>query len=295
MNTSPLAHTFKAPAKLNMFLHILGQRHDGYHQLQSVFQLIDLCDTIHLAVREDGRIVHNNPIPGVPAENDLMVRAAAMLKQLSGVKFGVTINIEKRIPMGGGLGGGSSDAATVLMALNRLWEIYYPKERLMEIGVSLGADVPFFIFGENAWVEGIGERLQSIPLKSRIFLVIKPPVHVPTIDIFKHKDLTRDTKPSKIAVFSRYDLSGEWLSGTEFHNDLQSVVTALYPEVLACLQWLNRYSPARMSGSGACVFAEFSSEQHAKQVLNDLPAHYVGYVVNTLSRHPFYTLPNEIS
>lgn len=291
----PVMHTFQAPAKLNLFLHVVGRRQDGYHQLQSVFQLIDLCDTIQLVVRQDGKIVHTNPIPGVPAEVDLMVRAATRLKQASGVTFGVEIGIKKRIPMGGGLGGGSSDAATVLMALNRLWGIHYPKETLMALGLELGADVPFFLFGENAWVEGIGEQLQPICLRPRTFLVVKPSVHVPTIEIFKHKDLTRDTKPSKIVVFSRYEISGEWLSGTEFHNDLQSVVTTLYPEVLACLQWLNQFSPARMSGSGACVFAEFSSEQHAKQVLNDLPAHYVGYAVNTLSRHPFYTLPNEIS
>lgn len=263
--------------------------------LQSVFQLIDLHDTIRLAVREDGRVEHTNPIDGVPPEQDLMVRAARLLQTSTGCSLGVNIAIEKRIPMGGGLGGGSSDAATMLMGLNQLWQLNLTQETLMNIGVTLGADVPFFIFGQNAWVEGIGEQMQAIPLKTRVFLVVKPPVHVPTLQIFKHKDLTRDTKPSKIALFSRYELSGEWLSGTEFHNDLQSVVTNLYPEVKACIAWLNQYSPARMSGSGACVFAEFESQQHAEQVLDELPAGNAGYVVNTLLRHPFYTLPNAIS
>ena len=209
---------FPAPAKINLFLHITGRRADGYHTLQSVFQLLDFDDTIYLEPRADGKILRTTDIAGVLESQDLCVRAAAALQQMTGSRMGVEIGVEKRIPMGGGLGGGSSDAATVLLALNRLWQLNLSREKLMEIGLKLGADVPIFVFGHNAWAEGVGEVLTAIDLPERYYVVLTPQVHVATVQVFAHPALTRDAKPLKIADFS---------NGTFpelFRNDLETVV-----------------------------------------------------------------------
>ncbi len=208
-----------APAKLNLFLHVVGRREDGYHLLQTVFRLLDFSDRLQFALRDDGAIKLHTPIPGVPEEKDLCVRAAKLLQQESGVSLGADIFLEKHIPMGGGLGGGSSDAATTLLALNRLWKLGWKRERLLKLGLRLGADVPVFIFGESAFAEGVGEKLSAITLPPAWYLVLTPPVHVSTAHIFGSKELTRNTIPIKIPPFS-VELG---------HNDLEPVVSRTYP------------------------------------------------------------------
>lgn len=250
-------HAYPAPAKINLFLHITGRRPDGYHLLQSVFRLLDFGDTVHIRPRADHIIRRTENTPGVPEESDLCIRAAKLLQQHSGCKLGADIYVTKRTPMGGGLGGGSSDAASVLLALNQLWHLGLRREELITLGLKLGADVPFFIFGENAWVEGIGEKLQSIQLPQMHYVVITPRIHILTAEIFASKQLTRDTNPTTIAAFLR-DL---------VHNDLETVVRRQYPEVEKCLQWLSQFSKARMSGSGASVFAAFGNQEAAEAVL----------------------------
>lgn len=273
-----------APAKLNLFLHVVGRRPDGYHLLQSLFRLIDRGDTLRFAPREDGRILRACPLAGVPEENDLCVRAARLLQEASGGKRGVEIALDKRLPMGGGLGGGSSDAATVLLALNRLWGLGWSRERLQGLGLQLGADVPFFIFGRNAFAEGVGEALQAVDLPPAWYLVIEPPVSVPTAEIFASPHLTRDTKPIKIA-----DFSAGW-GGLFGQNDLESVVCERYPGVARALAWLRQHAEARMTGSGACVFAPFAVEQDARTVLARMPEDLTGWVARGLEEHPLRAL-----
>jgi len=265
-----------APAKLNLFLHVVGRRADGYHLLQTLFRFIDFSDTLHFTLREDGVVHRTNNIEGVAEEQDLCVRAARLLQQECGCKLGVDIAVEKRIPMGGGLGGGSSDAATTLLALNELWKLGLPRERLMQLGLQLGADVPVFIFGENAFAEGVGERLQAYPLPDAWYLVLFPPVHVPTALVFERPELTRDTISLKIRDLSTHHL----------RNDLQPVVCELYPEVGRHLAWLGQFAPAMMTGSGACVFAWFGDEARAQAVLKQLPPDMRGIVARGLPRHP---------
>ena len=268
---------YPAPAKLNLFLHVLGRRADGMHLLQTVFRFIDLEDRVGLAVRDDGGIVRRDPLPGVAPEDDLCVRAARLLKAETGSPLGAEIALEKVIPMGGGLGGGSSDAATVLLALNALWGTQVPRQRLMEIGVRLGADVPVFVGGENALGEGIGEQLRPVSLPPAWYLVLVPQVAVSTKEIFTDPTLTRDTKALKISPF----LPGQG------HNDLEGVVLRRYPEVARHLEWLRGRVPgARMSGSGACVFGEFESEGAAREAHAALPGTMQGMVVRGLERHP---------
>ncbi len=271
---------FPAPAKINLFLHITGRRADGYHTLQSVFQLLDFDDTIYLEPRADGKILRTTDIAGVLESQDLCVRAAAALQQMTGSRMGVEIGVEKRIPMGGGLGGGSSDAATVLLALNRLWQLNLSREKLMEIGLKLGADVPIFVFGHNAWAEGVGEVLTAIDLPERYYVVLTPQVHVATVQVFAHPALTRDAKPLKIADFS---------NGTFpelFRNDLETVVCNEFPAVASTLKWLNQFGQARMSGSGASVFVAADSQQKADEILAQKPADTTGFVAKGLSQHP---------
>jgi len=268
--------TCSAPAKLNLFLHVTGRRADGYHLLQTLFRFIDLSDTLHFTLREDGAIRRINEIDGVPQEQDLCVRAARLLQQACNCGKGTDISIEKRIPMGGGLGGGSSDAATTLLALNKLWDLNLPRERLMQIGLSLGADVPVFVFGENAFAEGVGEQLQAYPLPDAWYVVLFPPVHVPTAQIFSRPELTRDTNSLTIRA----------LPMAHLHNDLQPAVCNLYPEVAQHLVWLGQFAQARMTGSGACVFAEFANEEMARSVLSRLPTDMHGIVAKGLSQHP---------
>ncbi|MFA6922370.1 MAG: 4-(cytidine 5'-diphospho)-2-C-methyl-D-erythritol kinase [Gallionella sp.] len=263
-----------APAKLNLFLHVTGRREDGYHLLQTLFRFIDLNDTLNFRLRADGEVHRTNIIDGVPENQDLCVRAAHLLQKETGCVLGVDIELEKRIPMGGGLGGGSSDAATTLIALNRLWSLGLKRERLMELGLQLGADVPVFVFGENAFAEGVGEKLQAYSLPDAWYVVLFPPVHVPTAKIFSHPELTRDS----VSIIIRA------LSTQPLRNDLQSVVCSLYPEVASSIAELSKYGKAMMTGSGACVFAEFENQSEAEEVLQKLPQR--GIVVKGLSRHP---------
>jgi 4-diphosphocytidyl-2-C-methyl-D-erythritol kinase len=270
-----------APAKLNLFLHVVGRRTDGYHLLQTVFRFIDFSDRLHFFLREDGNIKLRSPLPGVPEESDLCIRAARLLQRKSGVDLGVEIALEKRIPMGGGLGGGSSDAATTLLALNRLWGIGWKRDRLLELAPELGADVPVFIFGESAFAEGIGEQLAPICLPAAWYLVLTPPVSVSTAQVFTSKELTRNTIPIKIPPFSV----------EHGHNDLESVVCRAYPEVAHYLEWLRPLDNCRkaaMTGSGACVFAEFATESEARAALARLPAGMEGFVAQGLDRHPMH-------
>lgn len=283
-------HTFLAPAKINLFLHITGRRADGYHTLQSVFQLLDFYDTLHLSVRDDNEVVHLNPLPNVPAETDLCVRAARAIQQATGCQLGVNIRLEKRIPMGGGLGGGSSDAATMLLALNQLWSLHLSRQQLMQIGLTLGADVPVFIFGQTAWAEGVGEQLTAIELpanmQSQTYLVLTPNENVATAQIFANSRLTRDTKPLKIADFSSQ------ANSNVFRNDLEKVVCEEFPSVATTLKWLNQHGQARMSGSGASVFVSVNSEQEAVELLAKKPTNTSGFVAKGIQYHPHFKLAN---
>ena len=273
-----MMQAFAAPAKLNLFLHVTGRRADGFHLLQTVFRLLDHGDTVHIGVRQDGAIRRINDIAGVPEHDDLTVRAARLLQQISGCRLGADIQVEKRIPMGGGLGGGSSDAATVLLVLNRLWQLDLPRQQLMELGLQLGADVPIFVFGQSAWGEGIGEQLQAITLEPGCYAVLTPPVHVATPAIFASRELTRNTIPAKIAAFSR----------GFGHNDLESVVCQMYPEVASCLNWLKQFGDARMSGSGASVFVELPSLEAAERVVAARPNGVRGFAAHGLELHPLH-------
>ncbi len=265
-----------APAKLNLFLHVVGRREDGYHLLQTLFRLIDFSDTLHFTLREDGVVRRISELEGVAQEQDLCVRAARLLQQECGCPLGADIAVEKRIPMGGGLGGGSSDAATTLLALNRLWNLGLSRARLMQMGLTLGADVPVFIFGENAFAEGVGEQLQAYAVPDAWYVVLFPPVHVATAQIFARPELTRNTNSLTIRA----------LPMAQLHNDLQPVVCDLYPEVAWHLAWLGQFAEARMTGSGACVFAGFESAEQAQAVLSQLPLGMHGIVAHGLPHHP---------
>ncbi len=280
--------TCPAPAKLNLFLHVVGRRPDGYHLLQTLFRFIDLHDTLHFSLREDGEIHRTNTVEGVTEEQDLCVRAARLLQSETGCALGVDITVEKRIPMGGGLGGGSSDAATTLIALNRLWSLDLTRTRLMQLGLRLGADVPVFIFGENAFAEGVGEQLQAYPLPAACYLVLFPPVQVPTAQIFGHPELTRNAVSITMRALSERQLGNE----RQFRNDLQPLVCELYPEVARYIASLNNlrvgHGHAMMTGSGACVFAEFSSRAQAEAAQQQLPSGMNGVVAQGLARHPLH-------
>ena len=267
---------YPAPAKLNLSLRVTGRRADGYHLLQTVFRFIDFADTLHYAVREDGVVARTNDVPGVPAAGDLTLRAARLLQQAGDVRQGADITLEKRLPLGGGLGGGSSDAATTLLVLNRRWGLNWPRARLQELALELGADVPVFVFGESALGQGIGEKLVPLELPPAWYLVLLPPVGVATARVFQDPDLIRDSIPTRIPPFS--DASGI--------NDLEPVVCRLYPVVAQHRDWLQQFGRARMTGSGACVFAEFSSEAAARAVLERLPATMRGVVARGLTCHP---------
>lgn len=257
-----------APAKLNLFLHVIGRRADGYHELQMVFQLLDRGDMLDFVVRADGQITRQPEIPGVPMEQDLVVRAAKALQAESGSAQGVDIFLHKTLPMGGGLGGGSSDAATTLVALNAVWDCGFSVDRLAQMGLSLGADVPVFVRGHSAWAEGVGEALTPLDLPEALFVVICPPVSVATAEIFSAPELTRNTPKTTIPRF---------LSGAG-GNDCESVVCARVPEVAETLHFLREHASviwARMTGTGACCFAVCASEEDANQVVKDLPRAWV--------------------
>jgi 4-diphosphocytidyl-2-C-methyl-D-erythritol kinase len=267
---------YPAPGKLNLFLHVLAKResgeHAGYHELQTVFRLVDRADRVGIGPREDGDIRFS----GVYGEENLCVRAARLLKKTAGTQQGADLSLEKVLPVGGGMGGGSSDAATVLLVLNKLWNLDLPPGRLMDIGKKLGADIPVFVNGRNALGEGIGERLTALDLPAAWYLVLEPQVSVSTKEIFASA-LTGQSKALKIPPF----FSGQG------RNDLEAAVVARYPEVAAHLEWLRQHAPqARMTGSGACVFAEFTSEAQARALHNQLPGDMRGFVARGLDRHP---------
>lgn len=272
-----------APAKINLFLHIVGRRPDGYHLLQTAFQFLDYGDTLRFDMRDDGAIRLVTPLPGVAEERDLTVRAAALLQAAGGTGQGVDIVVDKRLPLGAGLGGGSSDAATTLVALNRLWGLNLPPQRLAALGLQLGADVPVFVHGRAAWAEGVGERLTPLALPQPWYLVVVPPCQVSTAEIFAAPELTRNAPPLKIAAF---------LSGTG-SNLCEAVVCRRYPEVAQALSWLGEHAPARMSGTGAAVFAAFSEEAAARRVLVAVPAPWRAFVARGLNVSPLLVASGE--
>ena len=277
---APLGAAWPAPAKLNLFLHILGRRADGYHELQTCFQFVDLCDDIHIAVRADGEIRRARGAAGVPEEVDLCVRAARALKAASGCALGADIDVIKRIPMGAGLGGGSSDAATCLVALNRLWGIELPVEELMALGLTLGADVPVFVRGRAAWAEGVGEKLTPLyppdaPDEDN-YLIIKPNISVGTADVFRDAELTRNSPPITIHGFLA--------SGGG--NDCLGVVRRRYPEVALALDWLSAFGTARLTGTGACIFARLETMDRGREIVRMLPAAFEAFLVRGLNDSP---------
>jgi len=281
--------TCPAPGKLNLFLLITGRRADGYHTLQTLFRFIDFGDTLSFRLRRDGEIVRRDPIAGVPAESDLTVRAARLLKRESGCELGAEISITKRLPMGGGLGGGSSDAATTLLAFNRLWELKLTRARLQALALSLGADVPIFVFGRNALAEGVGEELHAVDLPPAWYVVLVPPVHVSTAAIFADPELTPTASPVTIRAFSERcvaDLAP--FAGLFGRNDLERLVCRRADEVARQLNWLRGFGPAAMTGSGACVFCPFESEAIAQAVLEQVPESMRGFVAAGLPRHPLF-------
>jgi 4-diphosphocytidyl-2-C-methyl-D-erythritol kinase len=277
MTTDRRTLVVAAPAKVNLFLHVLGRRADGYHTIETLFALIDWCDSITLSACDDEAIERGRPLPGIDEKDDLALRAARALQGATGTRRGVTIDIEKRIPTGAGLGGGSSDAASVLLALNRLWKLRLPRSELMAIGVEIGADVPFFLSGEPAIARGIGELLAPVSLPRSWLALAMPAVHVATAEVFAALELTPGATSAKINVFSEgYG-----------RNDLEAVAAARFPEVAGAIDALKCASPAaRMTGSGACAFATFSNEHDARRALALLPQAVAGRVVRTLARHP---------
>ncbi len=271
-----------APAKINLFLHVLGRRSDGYHELQTAFQLLDYGDRIRLRPRADGRIERHSDLPGVAAEDDLTVRAARALQAATECRQGADIHVDKRLPAGGGVGGGSSDAATVLVALNHLWQTGLGEQALAAIGLGLGADVPVFVRGRSAWGEGVGEQLRPMPADpagERWYLVVDPGASVSTAEVFRAPELTRDTSPIKIAD----------LRAGAVRNDCEAVVRERWPEVADALGWLSGYGEARMSGTGSCCFVGFRSESDARAALERLPGRWSGFVAQAVERSPLHT------
>jgi 4-diphosphocytidyl-2-C-methyl-D-erythritol kinase len=280
---APFSLAYPAPAKLNLMLRVVGRRADGYHLLQTVFRFIDYGDSLRFRVRRDGVIARVNAVEGVPADSDRCVRAARLWRDFTGTRLGADILLEKRLPLGGGLGGGSSDAATTLLALNALWGSAVPRSQLLDLSVKLGADVPVFVFGENAFAEGIGEQLQALPLAPAWYVVLCPPVMVSTPAVFAHPELKRDSQKVTIQGFSALAQGATNAAGA---NDLEALVVRLYPEVARHLAWLSMHGPAQMTGSGACVFASFDSEVAARSVIAQLPAEMRGFAAQGLMHHP---------
>jgi 4-diphosphocytidyl-2-C-methyl-D-erythritol kinase len=272
--------SWPAPAKLNLFLHIVGRRADGYHELQSVFQFVDLCDDLQIAVRADGQIARRTEIEGVPVDRDLCVRAARALQEASGCTLGADIHLVKRIPIGGGLGGGSSNAATCLVALNHLWGLQWNTDRLAALGLSLGADVPVFIRGRAAWAEGVGERLTLLypplaPFETN-YLILKPNVFVGTAQVFQDPELTRNSPAITIHGFLA--------SGGR--NDCWNVVRRRFPDVARAFDWLSQFGTARLTGTGACVFLACESMERGRAIMRDAPGDCDAYLVRGLNDSP---------
>jgi 4-diphosphocytidyl-2-C-methyl-D-erythritol kinase len=274
------ALAWPAPAKLNLFLHIVGRRADGYHELQSLFQFVDLCDDIEIQVRPDGRITRRTVIEGVPEDSDLCLRAARALQKASGCRLGADVHLTKRIPIGGGLGGGSSNAATCLSALNLLWNLRWPVDELAALGLTLGADVPVFIRGRAAWAEGVGERLTLLypplaPVETN-YLILKPNVFVGTAGVFQDPDLTRNSPPITI--------NGFLASGGR--NDCWNVVRRRYPDVARAFDWLSQFGTARLTGTGACVFLACESMERGRAIMREVPPGCEAYLVRGLNDSP---------
>ncbi|MDI1300620.1 MAG: 4-(cytidine 5'-diphospho)-2-C-methyl-D-erythritol kinase [bacterium] len=270
-----------APAKLNLFLHITGRRPDGYHLLQTVFQFLNIADTLHFKARPDSLITLRPELPGVPAESNLIIRAARLLQAESGCALGADIVLEKRLPMGGGVGGGSSDAATALLGLNKLWKLDLDTERLAALGLQLGADVPVFVHGHAAWAEGVGEHLIPVEIPEPWYLVLTPNAHVSTAEVFSHADLTRHTPAITLAAF----LGGGLARSPG--NDCESVVRQLSAEVDAALRWLARFGAARMTGTGACCFLACADQTEAEALLAQSPV--PGFVAHGMNLSPAHT------
>jgi len=270
------SHPWPAPAKINLFLHVVGRQENGYHHLQTVFQFLDYADELKFDLFKDELISLDSNYTQISNDNDLILRAANALKQASGVKKGAAISVMKHIPIGGGLGGGSSDAATTLVALNELWHTGFSVDELVKLGVKLGADVPVFIRGHSAWAEGIGEILTPIEPDEDWFVVIHPGCHVPTAQIFADPDLTRNSPPITIRDF---------VAGA-VHNDCEQVVFREYPEVARAAKWLNSWSDARMTGTGSCIFGRFNNKLQADEVLKQLPAEWQGFVAQGINYSP---------
>jgi 4-diphosphocytidyl-2-C-methyl-D-erythritol kinase len=273
--------TLASPAKLNLFLHITGRRPDGYHRLQTLFQLLDYGDTLEFNPRSDDQLTLAPAMAGVAFEDNLIIRAARLLQPHATTPAGVDIHLQKRLPMGGGIGGGSSNAATTLIGLNQLWQCGLDLHRLQKLGLQLGADVPVFINGQTAWAEGIGEQLKPVQMAAKWYLVLSPRCHVSTAEVFCHKDLTRDTPDITVAAF--LEQGGK--------NDCQPLVTRLYPFVDNALKWLSQFTDgARLTGTGACVFAAFDSAEQAHAVLAQAPGDLPGFIARGIDRSPLYEL-----
>lgn len=270
-----------APAKLNLFLHITGRRPDGYHELQTLFQLLDYGDELHFETTTDGSIQVSPMLPNTPLEANLIWRAAKLLKDHCKSEFGANITLNKRLPMGGGIGGGSSNAATTLAGLNHLWHCGFNQDELAKLGTQLGADVPVFVRGKTAWAEGVGERLQALELPEKWYVVLAPNCHVSTAEIFRHKDLTRNTLAITVAAF--FEKGGL--------NDCQPLVERLYPQVRDAVDWLGQQaqnSPAQLTGTGACVFASYPNQQAAQEVFAKRPQHLNGFVAKGVNTSPLH-------
>ena len=268
-----------APAKLNLFLHIVGRRDDGYHVLQTAFQLLDWGDAVRLRLRDDGATRRENPLPGVAEAADLTVRAAQALREATGCGQGVDIAVDKRIPLGGGLGGGSSDAATTLVALNALWNTRLDEDALAQIGLALGADVPVFVRGRSAWAEGVGEQLSPIQLPERWYAVVDPGASVPTAALFAAPELTRAAPQLTISRF---------LTGEPTNNAFEPVVRARFPAVAKALDWLGNFGEARLSGSGGCVFVAVATRETAAEIVENCPEGMRGHVARGVSESPLH-------
>ncbi|WP_318518070.1 4-(cytidine 5'-diphospho)-2-C-methyl-D-erythritol kinase [Photobacterium leiognathi] len=274
-----VASQWPAPAKLNLFLYITGQRPNGYHDLQTLFQFVDYGDTLTITPRRDNQLLLTPAIEGVKTEDNLIYRAAEALRQAANCELGADIHIDKILPMGGGLGGGSSNAATTLVALNRLWQTNLSVDELAEIGLKLGADVPVFVRGTSAFAEGVGEKLQPAEPDEKWFLVAKPDISIATVDIFTHPDLPRNTKKRSLEAL---------LHGV-YENDCEKIVRSLNPEVDQALSWLLEYAPSRLTGTGACVFSEFNTQEEANAILKILPDWLHGFVAKGVNTSPLMT------
>lgn len=268
-----------APAKINWFLHVLGRRRDGYHLLQTTFQFLDYSDELSFTLRNDGQLQLASDCADVAPENNLILRAAQKLQEKTRCRLGADMSIIKRIPIGGGLGGGSSNAATTLLALNQLWDTQLSTAELVSLGVELGADVPIFIHGHAAWGEGIGEELQSVTLPEPWIVVVTPPCQVSTVEIFTASELTRNTQPITIASFLQ----------DGGRNDLEPVACQRYPLVAEALRWLSAYAPAKMTGSGGCVFAAFAEQSAALAVAAKIPTPFHGWAAKALNVSPLHS------